>query len=68
MNDDRMTEDRTGKFLGIPYDHRPLTRKRLRERWWNPNDRRVITPKAYGWGFDLNLYELGRRLRLIRRT
>jgi hypothetical protein len=38
----------------------------MRERWWNPRDRRFLTPKAYGWGYDLNLYEVARRLRLVK--
>ena len=63
-----MENNRTGRFLGIPFDFRPLTRARLKERWWNPNDRRLLTPKAFGWGYDLNFYELARRLRLVRRS
>jgi uncharacterized protein DUF5808 len=49
---------RTGKFLGIPYDWRRPTAKRVKSRWWNPNDRRVFTPKAFGWGWDINLARL----------
>jgi hypothetical protein len=56
----------TGRFLGLPYDWRPPTWQRVKARWWNPADRRLFTPKAFGWGFDLNLYELARRLRLVR--
>jgi hypothetical protein len=26
--------------------------------------RRILTPKSYGWGYDINLRELARRLRL----
>ncbi|CAA9567158.1 MAG: hypothetical protein AVDCRST_MAG73-4283 [uncultured Thermomicrobiales bacterium] len=51
----------------MPYDVRPITRARLLDRWWNPEDRRAIVPKAFGWGWDLNLYEVGRRLRLVGR-
>lgn len=40
---------------------------RIKQRSWNPNDRHVLTPKAFGWGYDINFYELGRRLGLIRR-
>lgn len=39
---------------------------RFKQRWWNPNDDRMITPKSYGWGYDLNLYAVLRRLRLIK--
>lgn len=56
-------EPGTGTFLGVPYDWR---RKgfvaRLKHRWWNPADRRVFTPKTFGWGYDINL------ARVLRRT
>jgi hypothetical protein len=54
---------KTGRFLGIPYDWRRPTRARIKERWWNADDRRVLTPKTFGWGFDLNLREVVRRVR-----
>jgi hypothetical protein len=47
---------REGKFMGIPYDWRRPTARRVKSRWWNPRDRRILTPKSWGWGFDLNLY------------
>jgi len=56
---------RTGLFLGIPYDWRAPTWARVRARWWNPDDPRVLTPKVFGWGFDLNLYRVARFLRLV---
>jgi hypothetical protein len=61
-----MSEQRgkTGTWLGIPFDWRKPTAARVRERWWNPNDRRVFTPKSFGWGFDINLYQVARLLRL----
>lgn len=52
---------KTGKFLGIPYDWRRPTVARLKSRWWNPKDRRLFTPKTWGWGFDINLARLFRR-------
>ena len=39
---------------------------RIKQRSWNPNDRRVFTPKTFGWGYSINFYELGRRLGIIR--
>jgi hypothetical protein len=57
----------TGTWLGIPYDWRRPTWARLRSRWWNSEDRHLLTPKAFGWGYDLNLYEVAARLRLISR-
>jgi hypothetical protein len=52
-----------GSFLGIPYDWRRPTRTRFVERVWNRRDRRVFTPKVFGWGWTINLPEVGRRLR-----
>jgi Family of unknown function (DUF5808) len=56
-------EPHTGTFLGVPYDWR---RKgfwaRLKQRWWNPTEPRLIVPRAFGWGYDLNFARLlGRR-------
>jgi uncharacterized protein DUF5808 len=59
-----MSRKLTGKFLGIPYDWRRPTLARYRSRWWNPKDRRIVTPRAFGWGWDFNLYEVARRLDL----
>jgi hypothetical protein len=52
---------RTGTFLGIPYDWRRPTRARYRQRMWNPDERRLMTPRAWGWGYDLNFYWLFHR-------
>ncbi len=52
---------RTGTFLGVPYDWRRPTVARLKQRWWNPEDPRLFTPKTYGWGFDVNLARLFKR-------
>lgn len=49
---------RTGTFLGIPYDWRRPTRARFRERFWNPDEPRIATPRTWGWGYDVNLYRL----------
>ena len=57
---------KTGTFLGIPYDFRRPTVARLRQRIWNPRERRLLTPHAFGWGSRLNLYELLRRLGIVR--
>ena len=58
----------TGRLLGIPYDWRVPTPARMKARWWNPEDRRVLTPKVFGWGWTINLYQLLRRLGLLRRS
>jgi hypothetical protein len=51
----------------MPYDWRRPTWTRLCQRVWNPADRRLLTPKSFGWGYDLNLFELLARLRIVRR-
>lgn len=58
--------EKTGTFLGIPYDLRPPTLNRLRERLWNPDDRRILTPHSFGWGYSINFYEVLRRLGAMR--
>lgn len=60
--------DRQGTWLGLPYDFGRLTMAKIRRRTWNPDDPRILTPKAYGWGYSVNCYQLLRRLRLIRRS
>ena len=57
----------TGTFLRLPYDWRRPTWARIKERAWNPHDRRLLTPKSFGWGYDVNLYELLARLGIVRR-
>lgn len=53
---------RTGKFLGIPYDWRRPTKARFKARLWNPQEPRLIVPRAYGWGWTINFARLfGRR-------
>jgi hypothetical protein len=54
-------EDRTweGRLAGrIPYDFRPPTLARARERLWNPADRRVLVPTVFGVGWTVNLGRL----------
>ncbi len=52
---------KTGKFLGVPYDWRRPTAARFKSRWWNPDDERILTPRWFGWGYDINLARLLRR-------
>jgi uncharacterized membrane protein len=54
--------DKHGEFLGfIPYDFRKPTFSRLKDRMWNPGDERIITPRDFGIGWTLNLYQLRAR-------
>jgi hypothetical protein len=48
-----------GRIAGvIPYDLRPPTLDRFRLRWWNPDDPRILTPRAFGVGWDINVGRL----------
>jgi hypothetical protein len=51
-----------GRFLGLPYDLRRPTLARIRDELWNPRERRILVPKAFGWGYGLNLAALVRWL------
>jgi hypothetical protein len=62
-----MPAEKTGTFLGLPYDWRRPTWARLKARVWNKQDPRIFPPKVYGWGLGINLYALLRRLGVVRR-
>ncbi|HEY5196671.1 MAG TPA: DUF5808 domain-containing protein [Solirubrobacteraceae bacterium] len=49
---------RQGKFAGMPFDWRRPTVERAKSRLWNQKDARLFTPKALGWGYDINFYWL----------
>jgi hypothetical protein len=53
--------EKSGKFLGIPYDLRFPTLSRIRERMWNPEDPRIFTPRVYGAGWTVNFATLRER-------
>ena len=57
--------DKRGTFLRMPYDLEWATPERLRRSVWDPADRRILTPKVYGWGYSLNLHAMARRLGLV---
>lgn len=54
-------EPGTGKWLGVPYDWRRPTKARYKQRLWNADEPRIITPRAFGWGYDINFYRLFHR-------
>lgn len=54
-----------GRVLCVPYDFRPPTPRRVRERLWNPEDERVLVPHIWGVGWTVNVYQLRRRLGLL---
>ncbi|MDA1348259.1 MAG: DUF5808 domain-containing protein [Chloroflexi bacterium] len=51
-----------GRFLGVPFEFRFPTLKRVRKRWWNREDPRMFTPHVFGVGWSLNLYQVRERL------
>ncbi|MGK3206367.1 DUF5808 domain-containing protein [Amycolatopsis sp. MEPSY49] len=55
-----------GRAAGLPYDWRRPTAARIRARIWNPGDRRLWTPKTFGWGYDLNFYWVAHPRRYLR--
>lgn len=59
-------DKRKGTFLGVPYDMRPPTPSRVKERFWNPDEDRVLVPAIFGWGWAINWHALLRRLGVIR--
>jgi len=51
-----------GRFLNVPYDFRFPTIERIKQRWWNPEDPRLLTPRVFGVGWSINLYQVRERL------
>jgi hypothetical protein len=55
-----------GKVAGfIPYDFRVPTLERLKEAYWNPYEKRILTPEVFGIGWAINFYSLLDNLGLI---
>lgn len=54
-------------LLGARDEFEAPSWERVRERGWNPDDRRLLTPRDSVWGYDLNVYELLSRLGFIER-
>jgi hypothetical protein len=53
--------DAQGDYRGLPYDWRKPSLARTWARWWNRDDSRILTPKSFSRGYDLNLYRLFHR-------
>lgn len=48
-----------GRIAGrVPYDLRWPTPARVRDRLWNPADRRIFVPTVFGVGWTVNLRRL----------
>ena len=53
-----------GRLAGfVPYDLRPPTLARLKAAWWSPDEPRILTDRAFGVGWAVNL---GRLVRLAQ--
>jgi hypothetical protein len=51
-----------GHWLGIPYNWKLPKRGEALKGLWDRDDHRIVTPRNYGWGYDINLAEIKRRL------
>jgi hypothetical protein len=58
-------EDRTwhGKLGFVPYELRFPTLERVKERWWSPDNPKIVGPKVFGVGWAVNL---GRIVAVVR--
>ena len=59
------TGERSGRFVGVPYDFRPPTLERLKCRLWNPDEERIFTPNVFGVGWSINFYRLADQLGIL---
>ena len=59
------TRQPSGHILEVPYDFRVPTSERLRDRLWNPDDRRVFTPPVLGVGWSINLFQVAVRAQAL---
>jgi hypothetical protein len=50
-----------GRILGIPYDFRRPSWSKVKSHYWNPDDERIFIPRAFGIGWDVNLYRFKER-------
>ena len=57
------TEQASGQFLNVPHDFRFPTLRRVRNRIWNPDDRRLFMPNFLGVGWSLNMLRVVERIR-----
>jgi hypothetical protein len=55
-----------GRVLGVvPYDLRPPTLDRVRERLWNPESEQILAPEVFGVGWTVNLGAVAKKLNLV---
>ena len=53
---DTLQQEQSRRRLGLPSDRCRPTATRFRARAWNPDDPRILTPKAFGWGLAALLF------------
>jgi hypothetical protein len=56
----RPTDERTwhGRIAYVPYDFRPPTLARIRERLWAPDNKQLLVPHVFGLGWSVNFGRL----------
>lgn len=59
------TKQSHGTFIFVPFEFRVPTIKRIQQRWWNPEDGRVLTPHVFGVGWSVNVYQVGKKLGIL---
>ena len=59
------TRQPSGRILEVPYEFRPPTSDRLRDRLWNPDDPRLFTPPILGIGWSINFYQAALRAQAL---
>jgi len=55
-----------GRILGVPYDVRMPDTTRAASRWWNPLDPRILVPRVFGLGWDINFGAVAVKVHLVR--
>ncbi|MFF8993471.1 DUF5808 domain-containing protein [Streptomyces sp. NPDC014983] len=53
----------TGTVLGLPYDFRWPTARRIAREFWDPGNDAFFTPHTFGVGYGVNLARVVRELR-----
>ncbi len=56
-----------GNFLKVPFEFRVPTLQRIKERWWNPEETKVFTPRVFGIGWTLNFHRVLSLLGLVKK-
>jgi hypothetical protein len=62
--------DRTwhGRIANVPYDFRAPTPRRVFRRIWAPDDPRILVPRAFGIGWNLNFASVASAIKRSRAT